>query len=66
MAFPETIISASDHIKSVAAKAAAVDRLKSEIALAKANLKAAEADFNLSVRGMQNFAAEQLAFDLNN
>jgi hypothetical protein len=64
MAFPETIVSASDHIKSVAQKAAAVDRIEAELELQKANLKAAKADFNLSVRGMQNYAQEQLAFDL--
>jgi multidrug resistance efflux pump len=53
-----------EHIASVARKAAALRRLKAELDLHKANVKTAQAEFDLAVRDMEEYATGQLKFEL--
>lgn len=55
---------AHEHIRAVSTAAQRITRLKGEMDIVKGNLKTAEAEFNMAVREMKEYAHGQLAFDL--
>ena len=58
------VLTSADHIKSIAEKLKAIDKLEGELENTKANLKVAQSELRLALRALQGYADEQLAFDL--